>query len=240
MRGKNEVDFLSVEEFDYVSYLEKRLAAAHGEKKIIRTEIQIEIATAKLLREKNYHAITVNLIANTAGVAHGTFYRYFTDKRSVVAKTIADYFRFVRASRLPIPRDASQFEAIHQANLHYVECFRRNVGLMRCHFRLKDEDEVIAEVGRHADAAMVDRVIDRLRREGEFDRWDPARLRLTIFCLIGMVDELLLKIYSQTQPALAEFEDAPQLVATTLSQMWFSAIYGGHGSQDPGDTSSRV
>ncbi|MGO4736736.1 TetR/AcrR family transcriptional regulator [Bosea sp. 2KB_26] len=212
--------------YDYVDYLEKRLAAAQSEKKIIRTELQLELATARLLREKNYHAISVDLIAATAGVAHGTFYRYFAAKRDVVAKTIADYFMFVRASRRPVARDASQYEAIHHANLHYVECFRRNVGLMRCHFRLKDEDELIAEVGRSADNAMVERVLARLRREGQLELWDADKLKLTIHCLIGMVDELLLKIYGQTQPSLAGFQARPQLVASTVSDMWFSTIYG--------------
>ena len=41
-----------------------------------------------------------------------------------------------------------------------------------------------------------------------------------------MVDELLLKIYGRTQP-LAMFEDDTKLVATTLSDMWYSAIYSG-------------
>lgn len=200
------------------------MIAAEGEKKTVRTELQIELATARLLREKNFHAITVDNITATAGIAHGTFYRYFASKRDVVAKTIADYFKFVRASRDPIPRDASQYEAIHLANLHYVKCFRRNVGLMRCHFQLKDEDEVIAEVGRLSDDAMVERVMARLGREGQLELWDSKKLRLTIFCLIGMVDELLLKIYGRTQP-LAMFEEDTTLVATTLSDMWFSAIY---------------
>ena len=39
---------------------------------------------------------------------------------------------------------------------------------MRCHFQLKDEDEVIAEVRRLSDEVMVD-VIARLRREGQLE-----------------------------------------------------------------------
>lgn len=213
-------------ELDYVLYLEKRLADAQGARKIVRTEIQIEIAAARLLAERGYHTISVDQIAETAGLAHGTFYRYFSSKSAVVAKTLSDYFDFVRATRPAIPRGASAHDAIYIANLHYVRCFQRNVGLMKCHFHVKDQEEMIAQVGRRADEGMVARIIRSYQRRNACDAAELAHLRLSAYGLVGMVDELLVKIYGQSNPPLAEYADQPEVVAATLSQLWFNSLYG--------------
>lgn len=210
---------------DYVEFLQHKLAQARNGRKTTRTELQIEIATATLLGTNAYHSISVDMIAEQARLAHGTVYRYFAGKREVVAKTLADYFEFVRASRPAIPREASDLEAIEIANLHYVLCFRQNVGLMRCHFHLKDEDEMIAQVGRHADKGMSERVIRRLRRRVEIADDQLPELRLRTYCLISMVDELLLKIYGRNNPPLVEFADDPHMIAATVSRLWYAALY---------------
>jgi AcrR family transcriptional regulator len=211
---------------DYVDFLRHKLAKARTGKKTARTELQIEIAAATLLGTKAYHSISVDMIAEQAGLAHGTVYRYFGGKRDVVAKTLTDYFEFVRATRPAIPEPASDLEAIEIANLHYVLCFRQNVGLMRCHFHLKDEDEMIAQVGREADKSMSERVIRRLRRRRiEITDDQLPELRLRTYCLISMVDELLLKIYGRNNPPLAEFADDPAMVAATVSRLWHAALY---------------
>lgn len=210
---------------DYVEFLQLKLEQARNDRKTVRTELQIEIATATLLRTKAYHSISIDMIADQANLAHGTFYRYFAGKREVVAKTLTDYFNFVRASRPAIPVEASDMESIEIANLHYVLCFRQNVGLMRCHFHLKDEDEMIAQVGRQADASMAERVIRRLRRRVDVTDEQLPELRLRTYCLIGMVDELLLKIYGRNSPPLAEFADDPHMVAATVTRLWYGALY---------------
>lgn len=210
---------------DYVEFLQQKLADARDGRKTARTELQIEIATAVLLGTKAYHSISVDMIAEQAKLAHGTVYRYFAGKREIVAKTLADYFEFVRATRPTVPRDASDLEAIEIANLHYVLCFRQNVGLMRCHFHLMDEDEMIDEVAGHADKGVSERVIRRLRRRIDIADEQLPELRLRIYCLISMIDELLLKIYGRNSPPLAEFADDPHMIAATVSRLWHAALY---------------
>jgi AcrR family transcriptional regulator len=213
---------------DYVQYLEQRLVEAQGERKTVRTELQIELATARLLAGRSYHSISVDLIAETAGLAHGTFYRYFGSRREVVAKTLSDYFDFVRATKPAIPKGTSTYEAIYIANLHYIRCFRQNVGLMKC-FQAKDEEELIAEVSRRADEGIVTRIIRSYQRRHSCDAAELARLRLSAYGLVGMVDELLGKIYGQSNPPLAEYSDQPEMVAATLSELWYNALYANAG-----------
>lgn len=209
--------------YNYVEFLKQKLLDAHGARKPQRTELQIEISVASLLGEKTYHTISIDLITERANIAHGTFYRYFTGKQEVIAKTIADYFAFVRATR-PRVHGISDLDATTVGNRHYVRCFRENVGLMRCHFQLKDEDEQIAEVGRRADRELSDRIINRLKRSNDITAAVMPQLRLRTYALIGMVDELLLKIYGQADPPLATFADDVDMIADTLSRLWHSAL----------------
>lgn len=210
--------------YNYVEYLQARLIEAQGDKKPKRTELQIEIATASLLNERGYHAISIDLITERAKMAHGTFYRYFAGKREAVAKTIESYFDFVKATR-PRIHGISDQEAVKLGNRHYVRCFRENVGIMRCLFQLKDEDDGIAEVGRRADRVMSDRIIARLERLHAIPAGARPELRLRTYALTGMVDELLLKVYGRVDPPLGEFADEPDLVADTLTQLWNSALH---------------
>lgn len=209
--------------YNYVEFLKGRLIEARDEKKPKRTELQIEIATAALLNERGYHAISIDQITERASMAHGTFYRYFAGKREAVAKTIESYFDFVKVTR-PRIHGISDKEAVKIGNRHYVRCFRENVGLMRCLFQLKDEDDVIADVGRRADRIMSDRIIGRLERLHDIPPEARPELRLRTYALTGMVDELLLKVYGQVDPPLADFADEPDTVADTLTRLWNSAL----------------
>ena len=72
-------------------------------------------------------------IAAEAGLAHGTFYRYFADRRAAVGALVADFVRFLR-DRLAESRDGppGSRARVRAATLTYVRLFRDNAGLMRC------------------------------------------------------------------------------------------------------------
>lgn len=209
--------------YNYVEFLAGKLREAKGARKPQRTELQIEISVASLLGERAYHTLSVDLVTERANIAHGTFYRYFSSKQEVVAKTIADYFEFVRATR-PRIHGASDLEAIRLGNRHYVRCFRENVGLMRCHFQLKDEDDRIAEVGRKADRGLSDRMVNRMTRRHDIPEAALPQLRICTYALIGMIDEFLIKVYGPVNPPLASLADDPDLIADSLTRLWYAAL----------------
>lgn len=209
--------------YNYVEFLTGKLREAQGARKPQRTVLQIEISVASLLGERAYHAMSVDHVAERASIAHGTFYRYFASKQEVVTKTLADYFEFVRATR-PAIKGVSDLEAIRIANRHYVRCFRENAGLMRCHFQLKDEDDQIAEVGRKADTQLSDRMIRRLTQSHDIPESSMQDLRIRTFALIGMIDELLLKVYGRMNPPLAALADEPDAIAESITRLWHSAL----------------
>ncbi|KIN69819.1 Bacterial regulatory protein, tetR family protein [Sulfitobacter noctilucae] len=206
--------------YDYCQYLETVLADSEGERKVVRTEQKLVLATARLLNETTYHSLSVSRISEGAGLAHGTFYRYFKTRSEIVAKMLEGYFDFVRKGARQQRRGHSTRERIFISNLHYIRCFRQNVGLMRCLFQLKDEDQLIGKVANDANDELISRVIKRNPLLSE----DSKELQLSLYALAGMVDELLLKVYGRTNPPLVAYSDSPEIIAEVISKFWYDVM----------------
>jgi AcrR family transcriptional regulator len=115
-------------------------------------------ACAELIAEGGYDALTTTLIAERAGVAVGSLYQFFPDKRAVVqALTLRNLDRFLAAVE-------ERFEAAHLERWQdtidviidvYVWMHRQAPGFSRLHFgdvvdphlmdKRRDNDTVIAE-----------------------------------------------------------------------------------------------
>ena len=229
----------------FTQYLKDQPPAA---RKVERTLHGITLAAAQLLSETHVHALSINMVAQSAGIAHGTVYRYFPGKSALVAHTLDRYFRFVGEKLTSQMRSSDAYERIYRANLCYTLCFRENVGLMRCHFHMKDQDDLIADIGQQANARLVERLVRRRMREeqqaaaGTSDIVPLARLagtpdpeaqlsylRLLTYALAGMADEVLLKTYGQHQNPLRDVADQPETVARVITDIWWRSLYPGQG-----------
>lgn len=206
--------------YDYCEHLETVLAESKGERKVVRTEQKLVLATARLLNSTTYHSLSVSMIAEGAGLAHGTFYRYFKSRSEIVAKMLEGYFDFVRMGARQQRRGRSTRERIYISNLHYIRCFRQNVGLMRCLFQLKDDDTLIAKVANDANDELISRIIKRNPQHSA----ESKELQLSLYALAGMIDELLLKVYGRTNPPLAAYSDSPELIADVISKFWYDVM----------------
>jgi AcrR family transcriptional regulator len=231
----------------FTQYLEEQPRAA---RKVERTLHSITLATARLLSETHVHALSVNMVALSAGIGHGTVYRYFPGKSALVAHTLDRYFRFVGEKLTSQMRTSDAYERIYRANLCYTLCFRENVGLMRCHFHMKDQDDLIADIGQKANERLVERLVRRRMREEqqaaagtdgsdivplarlagtEDSEAQLAYLRLLTYALAGMADEVLLKTYGQHQNPLRDVADHPEAVARVITDIWWRSLYPGQG-----------
>ncbi|MCC7273400.1 MAG: TetR/AcrR family transcriptional regulator [Alphaproteobacteria bacterium] len=211
---------------DYAAHLERRLQELRDARKVERTRLQLEIATARLLARLTYARLTVDDITAAAGFAHGTFYRYYAGKHEIVLAVLRDFFASIRAMRPPLPGPADPYAAIHAANRHYVEVYRQNVGLMRCFLELRSEDPLVAEIGRRADDGLVARVLRSIaRHDAPAARLPAAQQELLVHGVIAMVDALLRKVYGAADPPLARFARDPAAIAAVASDIWYRALY---------------
>lgn len=211
---------------EYARHLAEQLAALRSARKVERTRLRLEIATAELLEETSYGRLTVDEITERAGLAHGTFYRYYAGKHEIVLAVLRGFLGAIRGMRPSLARVDDPYAAIHAANRHYVDVYRRNVGLMRCFLTLRSDDPLVAEIGSRADAGLVARVTRSITRFGApAATLPPRRQELLIHAVIGAVDALLRKVYGASEPPLVRFADDPETIAQILSDIWYRALY---------------
>ena len=71
-----------------------------------RTRASLVAATKALVAEVGYHQVTTRAIAKRAGVADGTMYRHFPDKRSLFVATVLDSNRHIEDAMADLPSRA--------------------------------------------------------------------------------------------------------------------------------------
>lgn len=160
-------------------------------------------------------------------MAHGTFYRYFENRREIVLAVINGLSKSVLELR-PKNKVKTAYDAIRKMNRFYVDYYRQNAGLMRSYVSLKTEDPAFAKIGQSSDRWLAERVLkDVEKRRPEFSKVQKDMRRVMVYSVMGMVDELLRKIYCGTDPAVINFADRPEEIAEVLSIVWWRALYGG-------------
>ncbi len=123
-------------------------------------------ATAELLDEVGYEALTTTLIARRAGVAVGSLYQFFPDKRAVVqALTQRNLERFITAvnDRLDTLGPGHWWDVVDSLLDIYLRMHREVPGFSQVHFgdvvdlRLLDDRRTNNTVVTDALAALVTR-----------------------------------------------------------------------------------
>jgi AcrR family transcriptional regulator len=118
----------------------------------IETKRRIIEMALELFAEKGFHHTNSKEIANRAGVAIGSFYAYFPDKKVLFLETLAAYVEAIAARITPLALDASTAHEARQSVINYVN------GLVEAHlYYPKFHREAL--ILRHTDAE-VKRIMD--------------------------------------------------------------------------------
>jgi AcrR family transcriptional regulator len=214
----------------------RRAAGAPGLPKPERTRITLLAATAARLGAGiEPAALRVSDIAAEAGLAHGTFYRYFADRRAAVAALLAEFVRFLR-DRLAESRAERQGGApgsrdrVRAATLTYVRLFRDNAGLMRCLMDLGAEGAGFRDsfhaLNRDWNGRVAAAIAHRRAALAGTPPETAETMLPTAYALGGMIDEFLAQLYLRRDPALAGLAGDEAAVADLLTELWCRGAYG--------------
>ncbi|MCC6995501.1 MAG: TetR/AcrR family transcriptional regulator [Deltaproteobacteria bacterium] len=156
------------------------------------------IAAAKdVFAKKGYHATTVDDITKAAGVAKGTFYLYFDEKRAIYYEVVRHFLQLVKDVGRSVAQDVADGAAFlaraQQAARELMRVFIENRDLARLTYResmgLDRELEQMIQ-GFYRDIAEVEADNIKLGISlGMFRAVDPM---LTAYAHIGMVERVLL------------------------------------------------
>jgi AcrR family transcriptional regulator len=93
--------------------MEQQLTRAERRKEETRREILA--AALECFAERGYHPTGIGDIAARVGIAHGTFYLYFENKRAIVEAVLADLIERIALALVNVPPEAPQTLADYQA-----------------------------------------------------------------------------------------------------------------------------
>lgn len=231
MNKHRTIAIASPDELDFAQVL---LAAAEDQalRKVERTRSRLLASiAAALMAGTERGELKVADVTQGAGLAHGTFYRYFTDMRGAVETLIEEFSGFVQ-SCIAGARDGEtgSRERVLGATRLYARLFRRNAGLMRCLIGLNGETTSFAKSYQRLNRDWYGRVAAAIaKRRGAAPSRD-AFLPMA-YALGGMIDEFLTQIYLRKDPALTHLANDEDAIAELLTELWCSGAYGRQGSK---------
>lgn len=216
---------------DFTAVLLAR-AQAEDLRKPERTRLKLLASVAAELQSGVARsALKVAVVTAKAGVAHGTFYRYFADIRAATEALIEAFAAFVR-DRLEGARegDPGSRERVRGATLIYTRVFRANAPLMRCLFDLGGEETAVSkslqELNWQWNMRMAASIAKRRAGGSGGGPKPPAELLPVAYALGGMIDEFLTQLYLRKDPALDDLADDEAAVADLLTELWCLGAYG--------------
>jgi AcrR family transcriptional regulator len=164
---------------------------------LARDERRAELIAAArdVFSRKGYHAATVDDITRAAGVAKGTFYLYFQEKREIYYEVVRGFLQLIKdigRSVQQAPRD-DFFARIDRAARELMRIFDENRELARLAYRESMGLDPALEkmiTSFYREIAEVEAANIRVGIElGLFRKVDPL---LTAYAHIGMAERVIL------------------------------------------------
>lgn len=181
------------------------------------------IAAARVVFERDgFVNARITDIAETAGVAHGSFYSYFMSKEEAFRAVIAELQAELTASRREgRSRSASSsvWEVVLDANRRYLKTWQKHTDLMRLWEDvaiLDDEVQTMFDATRMAFVRRAEAAIAKLQDDGLVD--SKIDTRVAAFALTAMISRFAYVWFTRRDKH--NFEHA----AEQLTRLWLNAL----------------
>jgi AcrR family transcriptional regulator len=166
---------------------------------------ELVAAARDVFSQKGYHEATVDDITRAAGVAKGTFYLYFDEKRAIYHELVRTFLQHIKdigasvAAEVRTPREF--FDRCERAAGELLRVFQEHLPLARLAYRESmGLDHELERMLRdfYRDLARVEADNIRLGIElGLFRQVDPL---VCAYAHIGMVERVALGLLSEKNP----------------------------------------
>jgi len=159
---------------------------------------QLIDAAREVFTHKGYHATTVDDITRAAGVAKGTFYLYFEEKREVFYEVVRAFFQLIKDIGSSVAREVRSADELlgraEQAAHELLRVFSANRELARLVYRESmGLDDRLEQITRefYQDIARVE--AENIRRGIELGMFRPVHVTVCAYAHIGMIERVLLQ-----------------------------------------------
>lgn len=188
-----------------------------------RTRAQIMVAACHVLDRTAPQDVTIGAICRQAGIAHGTFYIYFTDRDALLADLLLGFVAHLQGRMLAAGHDAAHHR-IRAATHAYATMFQQNKGLMRCLVHHLEAFPEARAAFHRLNHDWLDTVVSatqrRLAHQGRRGAITKDELWRRAHALGGMVDHYLSSLFLSGEPGVVAVSDSLEAVIETLSLIW--------------------
>jgi len=208
---------------------------AHGERttaKGLRTRDELVTAARRVFERDGYSGARVADIAAEAGVAHGSFYTYFSSKQDAFLAVIREVGEQFREAITPPPgeeresggrgsggREETVYQALDRSNRRYLDAYRANSVIWALAEQVATVDPEIHQVRLRGRRQHVERVANTIRRWQDRGIADPGiDPHTTAGALVSMLSN-----FAYWWLAGGDSYD-PEAAAATLTDIWARAV----------------
>ena len=228
----------------FITRLKWRLDNDPPRQKSQRTRERLKLACAEFLNSNGIHELKAGDVSSGAGLAEGSFYLYFADKRDITRIVLSEFkemlFNVLLNSRSSTER--SDFESMRQANYIWVACARANAGLFRCMYQFSDEDPQFARDFQSENMRWNLRTMRATMRKATLPKLSESEVMIVVYLLAGMMDDLVRKliVYPDDEmiSMLRQATANDETIADVATLIWLRLLRP--GERPPANLAGRV
>jgi AcrR family transcriptional regulator len=212
--------------FSVSDILEERALAMQKRRKRIRTRAALLAVAAREIEKVGYDSLTVDYLANAAGMVRGTFYLYFHSRSDIIKAVLLKYWALMRIHR-PRGGGLDLRASIHRANTYSVMLAARNPRLLEAREILLREDPKVAARMISVNHMWADRIVRDLEKREltSTNDKDHAFIRLKTRAVINMSDTLLSDVHRMSGWDDNEGPMDLELVIRVMDDLWYRSLY---------------
>jgi AcrR family transcriptional regulator len=149
------------------------------------------VAAARTIFERDgFQNARITDISKFAGMAHGSFYTYFSSKEEIFQEVIKDLLVELMGAGSPRTENSDGVVArIERANRLYLEAYQRHARLLRAWDEVatfNDDLAALLRLGQLQFVSRAERTLQKLQREGRLDPGiDPHYAATALTSMVG-------------------------------------------------------
>ncbi len=214
------------EGFSVVEVLEERARKMQTRRKRVRTRATLLAVAAREIEFVGYDSLTMDHLANAAGMVRGTLYLYYHSRADIVKAVLRKYWALMRIHR-PRGGGLGLKASIHRANTYSVMLAVLNPRLLEAREILLREDPEVAARMASVNRIWSERIVSDLMRRGLTTTGDKdySFLRLKTRAVINMSDTLLSDVNRLSGWDNSEGPIDLDLVIRVMDDLWYRSLY---------------
>jgi AcrR family transcriptional regulator len=156
----------------------------------LRSRAALVAAARTIFERDGFQNARITDISKLAGMAHGSFYTYFSSKEEIFQEVIKDLLVELMGAGSPRSENGDGVVArIERANRLYLEAYQRHARLLRTWDEVaafNDDLAALLRLGQLQFVSRAERTLQKLQREGRLDpEIDPHYAATALTSMVG-------------------------------------------------------